>query len=125
MDWSDLWRRATPLWAGALVVAGSALLFIAWDSEDPCCHATVPGLAVAGSGLAPLVGMQARLRRFETLLAESSSQHAFWKAEDELDRISRRLPSKHRARFLETHQRLGGTRSTSRRRRQKQKQGRQ
>ena len=102
------------MWGIVLGVAGFTLTFFASDSEDPCCHVQAPGFLVAGMGLFPATTQYVRRRKFNDLLAAGSSNHAFRDAEDELDRLSKLLPSTFRQRFLDARAQYAG--STSKRR---------
>lgn len=97
---SDVLRRTVYVWGFVLGVAGLTLTFFASDSEDPCCHVQAPGLLLAGLGLFPMAGQYVRRRKFNDLLVAGSSRHAFRDAEDELDRLSKLLPSSFRKRFV-------------------------
>lgn len=109
----NLVRRMVYVWGFALGVAGLTLTFFASDSEDPCCHVQAPGFLLAGLGLFPMATQYVRRRKFDELLVAGSSHHAFRDAEDELDRLSKLLPSAYRQRFLDARAQYAG--STSRR----------
>lgn len=107
-------RRSVYVWGILLGVAGFTLTFFATDSEDPCCHVQAPGFLLAGMGLFPATTQYVRRRKFNDLLAASSSHHAFRDGEDELDRLSKLLPVDYRRRFLAARNQYAG--STSRHR---------
>ena len=109
----DVLRRTVYVWGILLGVAGFTLTFFASDSEDPCCHVQAPGFLVAGLGMFPMATQYVRRRKFHDLLAAGSGHHAFRDVEDELDRLSKLLPSSFRQRFLDARAQYAG--STSRR----------
>lgn len=110
-DWA---RRTVFAWGLLLGVAGFTLTFFASDSEDPCCHVQAPGFLLAGLGLFPMASLYVRRKKFQQVLAESSSQHAFGDSEEELDRLSRYLTARERKQYTEARATYGGR---SRRRR--------